>query len=375
MEEKITKLIIGTISDTELRELQEWMQDPDNRAMVQERLAEAQDVNLAFLDDDVDQAFRDTMKQIRQTEQPGKRKGLHWFKYGVAAVLIVGLSFLLQQFYFENDHPIPLPEGAITLDLGDGRIQVLQPGESKVVKDNQDEMIVRLEEEGLDYSGAYSGEELVYNTLNVPNGKTIQVILSDGSKVNLNAGSSLRYPVNFSASESREVFLTGEAYFSVAKNKEKAFLVHTQGVEVKVYGTAFNVSSYKENEDVEVVLIEGAVGLQKEGGKQEDEVRLIPGQRGAYNSTDKNIQVDEVNTGIYTAWLKGELIFRDQTFNQILKKLERNYNIDIQNNNEELGREKFNASFGKVGIEEVLEYFNETHAINYSIDNNKVIIN
>lgn len=375
MEEKITKFLLGTITDSELDELKDWMKDPANQALVQQRLLEHNDVNLASLEDEVEQAFQKTLTKIQEPKKPVARKITPWLRYSAAAVLLIGFFFTVKQYIGAEDELAALPADAITLDMGDGRVQIIHSGESKVLTDNAGGLILKQEGDGLDYSEAHAGKELVYNKLNIPNGKTFQITLSDGSKVNMNAGSSLRYPIDFSSAETREVFLTGEAYFSVAKDKTKPFLVNVNGLQVEVYGTAFNVSSYEEDQDIEVVLVEGAVGLHREHAKEEQAVQLLPGQRGTFEINGKEIQVDKVNTGLYTAWLDGGLVFRDQSFNQILTKLERHFNVKIENRDEQLGKELFNASFGKVGIAEVLEFFNEVHAIDYTIKNDKIIIN
>ncbi|GGW29060.1 FecR family protein [Arenibacter certesii] len=103
--------------------------------------------------------------------------------------------------------------------------------------------------------------ELVYNTLSVPNGERVDLMLSDGTKVILNSGTSLRYPVQFLGSESRQVFLDGEAFFMVAKDSHSPFVVNTEDIKVRVLATKFNWSSYPEDQFVNTTLIEGSISV------------------------------------------------------------------------------------------------------------------
>src|SRR5690606_37784645 len=150
------------------------------------------------------------------------------------------------------------------------------------------------------YGDNVSEEKLVYNTLNVPKGRQFSIELSDGTQVHLNAGSSIKYPITFLPKEQRQVFLTGEAFFEVAHDPNVPFIVNTQQLDVKVYGTTFNITNYPEDESSEVVLLEGSVSLMDEGsvGVARDEVFLEPGFKGECNKVESKITKEKVNTSI-----------------------------------------------------------------------------
>jgi ferric-dicitrate binding protein FerR (iron transport regulator) len=204
------------------------------------------------------------------------------------------------------------------------------------------------------------------------------VLLSDGTKVYLNSGSSLTYPVNFINGNSRKVYLTGEAYFEVT-HTDDMFIVNTRELDVQVYGTKFNLSNYPEDPDTELVLIDGSVSMSDAGKSKDsrDELYLVPGYKGAFNKANKNFINEKVNTSLYTAWMNGSLVFRNASFEKILHKLERQYNVVILNNNEKLAHETFNATIetDHENIEQVLRYFNKVYQIDYRIIDNKIIIN
>ena len=218
----------------------------------------------------------------------------------------------------------------------------------------------------------------MYNTLKIPYGKQLKVALSDGTKVMLNAGSEFRYPVNFIKGKKREVFLQGEAYFDVAHDARHPFVVEANALDIQVLGTKFNVANYKEDVSTEVVLVDGSVMLQSNTETAEkSQTILSPGFKGIFKKSEKTIETKEVNTAIYTAWTDGFVVFREAPFQNILKKLERHYNVKIRNTNTTLANERFNATIDVENdtIDQVLEYFNKIYDIDYTIINNEVIIN
>ncbi|WP_273274836.1 FecR family protein [Maribacter polysiphoniae] len=374
MKKYISKLLMDTISQDELVILKKWLENPKNQSILESYVKNYHDLNMAMLKDNVDEAYEKVIGQIEQRERPVKKLIPNWIRY--SAAVVIGIGLMVQYYYSseKSDTTLVPKEDEITLELDNGTIQTIHTGQSKVVKNAEGNVVGKQKQDQIDYSEANNIKELVYNTLSLPKGKTFRIMLSDGTAVNMNAGSSLRYPVNFRSNESRRVFLTGEAYFDVAKDKERPFIVSSGNLEVEVLGTEFNVSSYSEDAHIEVVLVEGAVNLNTKGELEENPIELSPGQRGSYSRDSKNIHIDTVNTNMYTSWMQGHLVFRELTFDQILTKLERHYNIEILNTNTELGKVVFNASFNEVKIEEVLSFFNDTHEIEYEIKNNTVII-
>ena len=375
MKDLIFKLLMGTIREKELAELKSWLADPVNRSVLEEYVRDYHDLNLATLENDVDEAYNKVACQIGFDEKPVKRLLHRWARYAAAVALLLAAGLVFQQkFFSEQEQPLIIPKNeSVTLELDNGTVRALDISQSAVITDRHGNLLGEQKENQLRYRRSGPSDELVFNTLRVPNGKRFRLELSDGSVVHMNSGSSLRYPVNFPA-EGREVFLSGEAYFEVREDRSRPFAVKAEELGVKVLGTRFNVAAYEEEANIEVVLVEGAVHLKADGPAQDEGVKLAPGQKGAFERADGNIRVVPVNTSLYTSWMKGQLVFRDMTFDNIVAKLERYYNVDIENGNPELGREIFNASFNNVEIEKVLSFFSEAHQINYTIENNKIII-
>lgn len=294
-------------------------------------------------------------KDIAPFEQKGvtRSKRKPWLKY---AALFAGAMGAIYLFYFLNQPNTPLkeiPKDAITLTLEDGSVKVIQANEEQDVVLGNGQVVGSQEGDRLKYDDETAVEELVYNELHVPYGKLFAITLSDGTSVRLNSGTKLKYPVKFIEGKSREVLISGEAYFDVAKDPLHPFVAHTESVAVEVLGTQFNLSSFKEDANINTVLVEGSVKMYDRENTAQASI-LKPGQKGSWNRVDKVISQQDVDIRLYTGWIQGELIFRNASFQSIAKKLERRYDVTIQSDHHVLNNKKFNASF-HVDIETIDE--------------------
>jgi hypothetical protein len=327
-----------------------------------------------------DQIFSKILVQAQETkEMEVEPKKFPFKKYmAIAASIVVLLSIGLS---YKNSLNTPkinpvINSDEITLQLENGEIQVISEGKKSQVTNANGQVIGNQNGNKIAYDTETSIEELVYNTLKIPNGKRFELQLSDGTIVHLNSGTTLKYPVKFIAGENRQVFLDGEAFFDVAKDKKHPFVVNADRLNVRVLGTHFNVSSYPEDDLADVVLVEGSVGMYNasEQFNADKNTILKPGYKGSFNKNNSRINTKEVNTDMYTSWMNGGLMFRDMSFNNICKKLERRYDVIIINKNNKLANEKFNASFGDKPIEKVLTYFKDVYGFDYTTKNNVITI-
>lgn len=304
-------------------------------------------------------------------------------KIAAVAVLLISLTILfVKNNSFQSGSSAKSLETLInvdniTLEIEDGTFSILDSLKQGQIVNHQGQAIGTVQNNKLVYDNNIIADSLFYNTLRVPYGRKYELNLADGTIVYLNSGSTLKYPVNFRSEDSREVFLNGEAYFEVAHQKENPFIVHTDGLDVHVLGTHFNVTAYAENTQTDVVLVEGSVNLIEENIKLDSpsELLLIPGEIGSFNKTSNKITSKPTVTSLYTSWINGELIFRNLTLHEMLKKLERHYNIPIITNENMHDTETFSANFGKEPIDKVFTYLKELYDLDYTIDHNKIIIN
>lgn len=314
-------------------------------------------------------------KTIADSETIGVQK-TNWKRLGGVAAVFIGFLTIGMIYLNRSIKRNPIPFDAITLELGNGTIKILEDENVSISTDRKGNVLIEQKGSRLVYSSQNKVKKLVYNTLRVPNGKTFELKLSDGTTVFLNAGSSFKYPVQFLEGLEREVFITGEAYLDVAKDAAHPFVVNANKLNIRVLGTQFNIMSYQEDNTVEIVLVEGIVSLYDNSEKYDlsQATLLKSGYRAIFSEKNKEIQVSPVITSVYTSWRNGELVFRDMTFDNMLKKLERHYGLTIINKNSELSNKVFNASFGSVSYEKVLEELKEVYGISYSIDNEVIII-
>jgi ferric-dicitrate binding protein FerR (iron transport regulator) len=243
------------------------------------------------------------------------------------------------------------------------------------------------------------GQGLVFQKIEVPYGSKTRLQLPDGSRVILNSGSTLSYPNVFEGG-SRTVYLTGEAFFDVKKDKTKPFFVNASGIRVKVLGTTFNVKAYPEEGTVETTLVTGEVQIFT--GKQTSmpDITLKPSQKAVYSKDNKQIlRLDEelpqkvspvsksvtdnsqnkpsqtsakVNESI--AWKDNQLVFDNEEFNELTAKIERWFNVEIILDYPALKNARFSGKFDKETIEQALNAMILATPFRYTISKNKITI-
>ncbi len=384
IEKLIVKYLTNSISKKEWDDLNLWFEQSKDTKTFNEYIK----LNYAIEDIMTEFNTEKTKKSILEKIKKDKRSIVtlritKFLKYAAMVILLLGIGYAYQQDFFSDrfDKPIDIAypdESTIILEREDGSLKILSEGSAIEIVNSEGEIIGKQEGNRLIYGDSNNesntdSEELIYNQLIVPYGKRFELELSDGTIAHLNAGSSLKYPVRFLNEGKREVFLVGEAYLDIAKDSKRPFIISTSdNLEVQVLGTQFNISNYPEDATTEVVLVEGSVGMQADGIS--GTIILEPGFKGSFDRQQRNISTTPVITSVYTSWVKGELVFRAMSLENILKKLERHYNVAITNQNLEYSQKKFNANFGNEPIEIVLNYFKNTYGIDYAINNKKVTL-
>ena len=239
-----------------------------------------------------------------------------------------------------------------TLIFPEGRSVQINKGESTLDYRNSGEIILNK-----DSIIPIKNELSEISQLVIPHGSSSRIVLNDSTVVWLNAGSSLIYPSKF-GSKNREVVLFGEAFFDVAKNKDKPFIVQTTALEITVLGTRFNISAYPEDKTIQTVLETGSVAIRKINRTNRDkEIILKPNQLVSYDKLTKLSEVKDVNTEFYISWTYGLLTFENRDLNRVVKTIERYYDIRIQFENPLLGSIKISGKLDLTqGKSEVIEY-------------------
>lgn len=317
--------------------------------------------------------------QLEKAEKRKKRRLVvrNIMRYAAVAFLFFfigsGLVYLYmesrqsQQFVENNGLPAQVQEPMLI--IGDEEQVSLNQGKSELAYSGNGEIILNRDQV---LKKENENEPPKMNTLVIPYGSSSDITLADGTKVWLNAGSRLIYPSRF-VDKTREVFLSGEAFFEVKEDENQPFLVKTADLKIEVLGTRFNVSAYPEDYSVQTVLAEGKVKIKgNDAGLFKKSFQLEPGQMAYFNKKSNETTVNKVDVEPYILWTQGLFSFSNTDFNRITKKLERYYDIRFQYDDPMKGTIQVT---GKLDVtqerEEVLGYLEILTGLEFIKINNK----
>ena len=272
--------------------------------------------------------------KVKNRKQVKRRGILSWIA-AASVVVIGGVSAWILLSQEPDVHNLPVAEkfepgkAVVTLEMASGlkyRLDTL----SSVVRNNRvnvafdnNDGVLKIKEQDSLADGAT--KEIGYNTVNVPYGGTYTVELCDGTKVYLNSGTTLEFPSRFDG-KVRSVILKGEAYFDVARNVSKPFVVEVDEMKVKVLGTSFNVKSYVDEPGVYTTLVEGSVAILRDG---QPEKKIKPGEQAYYNKGVGTLSIAEVDVNEFTSWKDGLFYFKDIALEEILRIVSRWYDLEV----------------------------------------------
>lgn len=372
--EILTKYQNATCSDAELKLLDEWY----HQLEISNQTISNQTIN----DNDV-VIFTDSMlKEFREKVGQGV-KIIPFYRQPifrmVAAASVLFVIFFGTYFYVTKPSSKTLVNQSIvkkdvmapssskaTITLANGQIVALDGISSGTLVASQGAVNVMKTEDGqIVYKG--TSKQIAYNTLYNPRGsKVISLRLNDGSIVWLNSQSSIRYPVAF-VSDERQVEITGEAYFEVAKNLTKKFIVASNGLNIEVLGTHFNVNSYNDNKNIKVTLLEGSVKIIKGAGT----FILKPGQQA---QVANEIQVlNGANIESVMAWKNGFFSFSGTSVEELMNILGRWYNVEIVFNKSIPNRQFGGQIATSANLSQVVKVLNESE-LKCALLNGKLVI-
>ncbi|SMC98118.1 FecR family protein [Pedobacter nyackensis] len=232
--------------------------------------------------------------------------------------------------------------------------------------------IIKIEDGTLVYKVVESKlNTLEYHTITTPKGGQYKIVLPDGTRVWLNAGSSLTYRTSLKSSlGERKVGLVGEAYFEVIKMKQKMpFIVKTDKQEVLVLGTHFNINSYKDEPDTKTTLLEGSVKVFSKGG----DAILKPGQQSVTSSSTIQLSTADIDQAV--AWKNGEFMFAKEDLAGIMKKIARWYNVEVVYADQQLENKIFNGTISKFkNVSQVLKMLEKTGEVKFKIEGRRITV-
>ena len=374
----IAKELAGTIGEGEREELSRWLAEDGRHQEEYGRLKMSLEANDRVWEEQAAGRRMTDAYWERAKRRIRKQRRIAWSKYAAAIVLPLAIT----AFWLMNRETprvqVPVRTAAIThgvvkaqLQLADGRKVELHDTTRLRIKETGGTEI-QTSDKMVKYTGCDTVEMPLtgdrYNTLVVPRGGEFALELSDGTRVWLNSESTLKYPVRF-AGNRREVVMTGEGYFEVAKDAGRPFIVAVNGVNVRVLGTSFNISAY--NEKVVTTLVEGKVQLQK----GIDSVTLTPNQQGIWQAGKSGFEVKRVEARNYSLWREGIFCFEDTDLETILDAMARWYNVNIFYVNPGLKSMKFSVEVKRYeNIEQILRRIEQTKRVKFEIKDKTICV-
>ena len=305
-----------------------------------------------------------------------KRKLRKWRRIGYAAAAIL-LPFVLSiSLYLKSEQKntsiqsteiIPGTYQAV-LTLSNGQDIFLSP---ITEKNKLEATTATLEGNTLVYPETDTTTAPVYHKITIPRGGEYILRLADGTRVWLNSETELEYPVVFTKKQ-RQVFLKGEAYFQVAKDCQKPFIVKSGEYQLQVYGTEFNLNTY-HTDRIEAVLVKGSIGFRANAGCKE--IVLQPEQLGIANTGNGKTEVLDVDVYPYIAWKNKDMVFVNERLESIMEKIERWYDVNVFFQNERLKDLRFYGDMKRYSdIREILAYLEKSSDVRFQVNGRTLIV-
>ncbi|MDE5612370.1 MAG: DUF4974 domain-containing protein [Odoribacter sp.] len=369
LEESEQREVDRLLSDERMRQLYECIGDDEYLIREFRRYD-------AYLPDRGYQAF---CRKIRR-----QKMSRVWRRLSVAAVVLfaVGCGWLLMNRMGTTE---PVVVATSTVEHGNYRAYLqLSSGKRILLEDaeqgelHEAEGSVRVDSGKVLYATDKVSQSLntdAYHILSVPPGGEYRLLLADGTAIHLNAETELRYPVAFTASE-RRVFLKGEAWFEVAKDAEKPFVVETELGYVRVFGTEFNIRNYAIDHEIKTTLVEGSVGFLRKGDRAEQYTKIEPGyQIRCAEEAGSRPEIRKVKVADEIAWKNGAFCFVRCSLERIMQDIGRWYDVDIVFTEDALRQMRFTVTLHRYqDIGKLLRYFEEAAKLQFHIQGKNITI-
>ena len=412
------KFLKGEITREESIRLDAWIANSDRNKALWEKLTRREYLEqqlVSWEDQDPEAAWKELLPAIRSassvaapsidsafTERPAAIR--RYVRYAVAALVIIlagSTGYVVYRDLRKAAAPAQTPVAAIApplhippgshsaqLVLSNGKVigldavgtqKIHEADGTSVVKDRGLLKYVGADTKkyvgtGTNLAGTNPGEDTRYNTVITPRGGEYQLVLSDGTKVWLNAASSIRYPVCFSGQDRRVVNVVGEAYLEVAKDAAHPFIVTTRQSNITVLGTSFNVKAYPDEPADKTSLVEGLVSVRPGSAAGSGDVLLRPGAQAVVDC-GRRLTVSAANLEEALAWKNGLFVFQSECLESITRKLYRWYNVDIVFNDNTLKNIRFTGRLRRYDdMTVLLNMISSTSRVTFTRDGSRLIV-
>ncbi len=372
----------GNANDEEQRTLREWLSVSTRNKKIydefkdgkrlEQKIVESQQIN--WKND-----YQHFITKRQRTRKNRRMKTIIRYAAILTLPIVAAGIFLLQKndrqtivFISEVIKPgehkaVLITGGGERITLSDSTLSPIQEQNGMIVNVTNNKVSYILPEDSLCTQGSP-----IFNTLQIPRGGEYFLTLADGTEVWLNAETEIRYPVQFTG-DKRVVYLDGEAYFTVAPDKNKPFTVVSTHASVSVLGTQFNFRAYPDERDVQTTLVSGSVIMQSEKYKQQ--IKLVPGEQGVLEKNSAKLMKQEVNTYLYTAWKDGRFAFRDARLEDLFNILARWYDLSVFYQSPEAKDIRFTGDLNKTDdFKSILKIIEQNERVIFTVNQRTVFI-
>ena len=374
----LQKYFSGTIMPDEQRLLDSWMKEKEEHKQLFDRLRKdtrfAEEYGI-FREVDTTRAWETFRVKNGLRRQ---RRMTTWIKYAAVIALPLLIAGVWLLFPRGGERSIPVAQNTKIVKREESPVLEVVGGGKVILEKEKDKMIeagrgvdVQQSSGMLVYSDSVVSEYVDTNVLRIPKGGEFKLQLADGTRVYLNSATDLRYPVAFTGPE-RRVYLKGEAYFEVAKDVEHPFIVVTDDVQVRVYGTSFNVNTLGAD-GVRTVLVEGKVGIR--GQDLDREYVLKPNELAFYDRNSRDMKIETVDPDLYTLWRKGIFVFERETLENIMNTLSLWYDMEVFFQSESAKQLHFSGRMKRYEqIEDILHAITDATGVVFTINDRTVCV-
>lgn len=380
----LDKYISGSINAEEKQQFLQLMDEPGHREVLDKALRDAMLTDQYLFDVPASETNHFIERLSAKLDKPARTTilipNVRRWAAAAAILLLAGAG----TWYWSKKAPEPKQivlttarpahdatpgiSGAI-LTLDDGSQVALDSTGNGVVA-NQNGSKVLLNNGQLAYEKSNAGGKISYNTMSTPRGRQFKVVLPDGTKVWMNAASSIRYPTAFTGSE-RKVEIQGEAYLEVAQDASKPFIIAVAGgATIKVLGTSLNINAYHDEHSINTTLVTGSIQVAADDNNA---VTLVPGKQARINKQSGKISIHAAEEEQVLAWKNGLFIFEKADIQTIMRQLSRWYDVDVDFKN--ITDKKFSGTIPRnVNVSTVFNILEATGNVHFSIADNKVTV-
>ncbi len=384
IESNIIKLIsnyyTGSLTESDSLTLMSWINEhPDNKDAFKQYISLLHDYKkIRFIEQhDSKRTFHDLSGGLNKK---ARIRLIRNFSIAASFLILISLGIAIRFNTKSKDHSMEqaridqLGETGsrkASLTFANGNTVNLDAIENQTFQEEDGTLIEKDNSNTLSYkSDSKATDSNLFNTVEVPRGGEYSLVLSDGSKVWLNAESSIRFPVSFNSAE-RAVFLTGEAFFDVKSDIDRPFVVHLLNAKVKVLGTRFNLNGYPERDYISATLVDGELEVYTKTQKE----KIYPGTQALLYKADDNIEVNKVNTNLYTSWVDGILEFENRDLEFIMIQLSRWYQVDFKFNDNDLKNTRFSGAIKRNNsFEYALDLIERISDVKFTVEDSIIVI-